>query len=217
MEVPMLKNEVKDGEGCPGMNFEMSHGNPFRACALIFMAAFCLAASAAELPCPDEGPRAQWSAEWISHPTASLRDSAVFHFRKVIHVAVVPRTFVVHASADNRFILFVNGRRAGEGPSRGDLGHWRYETLDLASLLHPGDNVIAAVVWNWGLIGPLAQCSDRTAFLLEGDTAAEAQTNTDASWEVEQDAGFSFVSSGGKRILVLLGGRSAAEAGRGGP
>ncbi|HEY1792045.1 MAG TPA: family 78 glycoside hydrolase catalytic domain [Opitutaceae bacterium] len=142
---------------------------------------------------PEPAPRAKWSAEWISHPTAPLRDSAVFHFRKVIQVAATPRTFVVHVSADNRFVLYVNGQRAGEGPSRGDLGHWRYETIDLAPFLHPGDNVVAAVVWNWGLIGPLAQCSDRTAFLLEGDTAAEAQANTDASWDVERDAGFSFV------------------------
>lgn len=176
-----------------GVNPATARRKPFGAFALMLMATLCLATSAAETAYPEEAPRAQWSAEWISHPTASLRDSAVFHFRKVIQVAAVPRTFVVHVSADNRFILFVNGQRAGEGPSRGDLGHWRYESLDLAPFLHPGENVIAAVVWNWGLIGPLAQCSDRTALLLEGDTAGEAQANTDASWEVEQDAGFSFV------------------------
>ena len=106
-----------------GVNPATARRKPFGAFALMLMATLCLATSAAETAYPEEAPRAQWSAEWISHPTASLRDSAVFHFRKVIQVAAVPRTFVVHVSADNRFILFVNGQRAGEGPSRGDLGH----------------------------------------------------------------------------------------------
>jgi alpha-L-rhamnosidase len=111
----------------------------------------------------------------------------------VLQLPVAPPSFIVHVSADSRFVLYVNGQRAGEGPSRGDLGHWRYETLDLAPFLHPGENVVAAAVWNWGILGPLAQVSDRTGFLMEGDTAAEAVVNTDATWEVEKDDGFSFV------------------------
>lgn len=38
-------------------------------------------------------------------------------------------------SADNRFILFVNGTRNGDGPARSDLAHWRYETYDIAKAL----------------------------------------------------------------------------------
>jgi alpha-L-rhamnosidase len=167
--------------------------NPAPLRVLFALAALGLRCLGADTSAIEEAPRASWKSEWISHPTASLRDSAVFHFRKVIPLPAAPGTFVVHVSADNRFILYVNGQRAGEGPSRGDLGHWRYETLDLAPLLHSGDNVIAAVVWNWGLLGPLAQISDRTAFLMEGDTPAEAMVDTNASWEVEQDDGFSFV------------------------
>lgn len=141
----------------------------------------------------EPAPRKDWACEWISHPTASLRDPAVFHFRKVITLASAPARFVVQVSADNRFVLFANGKRIGEGPARGDLGHWRYETFDLAPDLRAGENVIAAVVWNWGLYAPLAQVTDRTAFLMEGDTPAEAGVNTDASWQVELDRGFTFV------------------------
>ena len=39
------------------------------------------------------------------------------------------------SSADNRFILYVNGARVGDGPARGDLTHWRYERFDLAPYL----------------------------------------------------------------------------------
>ena len=55
----------------------------------------------------------------------------------------------------------------GDGPARGDLLHWRYERFDLAPFLQPGPNLITATVWNFGILAPLAQISDRTAFLLE--------------------------------------------------
>ncbi len=134
-------------------------------------------------------PRETWSANWISHPTAPLREPGVFHFRKILVLENRPERFVVHVSADNRFILFVNGQRVGEGPARSDLHHWRYETFDLARFLVPGQNLIAATVWQFGIYAPLAQISDRLAFLMEGDTKGEAGVNTDTSWDVEQESG----------------------------
>jgi len=113
----------------------------------------------------------------------------VFHFRKVIQLAEGRERFVVHVTADNRFILFVNGTRVGDGPARGDLMHWRYETFDLAPFLHQGQNVVAATVWQFGIYAPLAQISDRLAFLVQGNTSEETVVNTDATWQVEQDAG----------------------------
>lgn len=154
------------------------------------VSAFLLAASltsAATAQQPE--PRQHWHAMWISHPTAPLRDPLTLHFRKAITLAVKPEHFVVHASADNRFLLYVNGHRAGEGPARGDLAHWRYETLDLAPYLHAGENTLAATVWNFAIYAPVAQITDRTAFLVEGDTPAEADANTNDKWMVEDEPG----------------------------
>lgn len=137
----------------------------------------------------EQQPRMKWSASWISHPTASLRDPVVLHFRKLIHLASRPAQFKVLVSADNRFVLYVNGQRVGEGPARGDFFHWRYETFDLAPQLRDGDNVIAATVWQFGVYAPLAQITDRAAFLLQGDTSAEAVADTGESWQVEQESG----------------------------
>jgi len=133
--------------------------------------------------------RREWSANWISHPTAPLREPGVFHFRKIFELPNSPDRFIVHVSADNRFLLFVNGHRVGEGPARSDLRHWHYETFDLAPFLTSGRNVIAATVWQFGVLAPIAQVSDRLAFLMEGDTKAETVVNTDSSWEVEHEAG----------------------------
>src|SRR4051794_13759049 len=77
----------------------------------------------------------QWSARWIAPPAAPPTAYGVYHFRRVFDLASKPVSFVVHVTGDNRYQLFVNGERVVEGPARGDLMHWRYETVDLARLL----------------------------------------------------------------------------------
>jgi alpha-L-rhamnosidase len=138
-----------------------------------------------------------WPADWITCDSAVARDPGVYHFRKRIAVADVPRRFVIHVSADNRFVLFVNGIRVGDGPARGDLDHWRYETFDISPMLRSGDNVLAATVWNYGALAPTAQMSDQTGFLVQGDTNAERSADTDSSWEAEREAGETFQAISG--------------------
>ncbi|MBV9306048.1 MAG: hypothetical protein JOZ45_07905 [Acidobacteriaceae bacterium] len=110
--------------------------------------------------------QSRWKAQWIASPDAPARDAGVFHFRKTINLPNSPASFVVYVSADNRFILYVNGKQFGAGPASSDLFHWRYETFDLAPLLHTGDNIIGATVWNFGIQTQVAQMSDRSAFIL---------------------------------------------------
>jgi hypothetical protein len=128
-----------------------------------------------------------WKARWISHPEGPPREFGVFFFRKTVTLAAAPAHFVVHASGDNRYELFVNGSRVLEGPARGDLMHWRYETLDIAPQLRAGRNVLAAVVWNYAEFAPLAQMMNETAFIVQGDGADEDVVDTDGSWKTLKD------------------------------
>jgi hypothetical protein len=130
-----------------------------------------------------------WKAAWIRHPDAPAREYGVFHFRKTFMLADAPKHFVLHVSADNRYEFFVNGRRIATGPARGDLDHWRYETLDIAPQLQAGKNVLAAVVWNYAELAPMAQMMNETGLVVQGDGADEALVNTDASWKVWKDEG----------------------------
>src|ERR1700730_3188001 len=130
-----------------------------------------------------------WSAEWITSSNSSQRDPTLLHFRKVVEMAKQPEKFVVRASADNQYILYVNHKRVGFGPSRSDLGHWRYETYDIAPFLHAGKNVLTAAVWNFGVLSPLAQISDRTGFLLQGETEVDRVADTNATWDAEEEKG----------------------------
>jgi len=156
-------------------------------CLLSVLIVVALADSPAQAAAP--APRVSWSAQWISHPTLPLKEPVTLHFKKTIDLTAVPAHYVVHVSADNRFVMYVNGERVGDGPARGDLQHWRYETFDLAPMLKAGKNIVAATVWNFGIFAPVAQMTDRTAFLMQGDTETEAAVNTDSSWWVEEEPG----------------------------
>jgi alpha-L-rhamnosidase len=136
-------------------------------------------------------PRA-WSATWIADLASDPAEAGVFHFRRDFDLATRPERFVIHVSADNRYRLFVNGVQVSEGPARGDLMHWRYETVDIGPQLRAGHNVLTALVWNMGQWMPVAQISHRTAFLLEGDSAAEAAVNTGPQWKVQRNPAYSF-------------------------
>src|SRR6266568_1674091 len=163
--------------------------------SVLSKASFCLVALSLLLAIPaglsaqEPTPRTKWSALWITHPTAPLREPIVLHFKKSFTVTNLPSHFLVHVSADNRFVLYLNGERIGDGPARGDLAHWRYETFDLAAHLKTGENLLTATVWNFGIYAPVAQITNRTAFLVEGDTAAESPVNTNDSWLVEEEKG----------------------------
>jgi alpha-L-rhamnosidase len=128
-----------------------------------------------------------WTSEWITAPGVPQRDEVVLHFRKLIPLPQKPEHFLVDVSADNEFILYVNQQRVGSGPSHSDLAHWRYETYDLAPLLHAGENILAATVWNFGTHAAVRQISERVGFLVYGKGPAERIADTDLTWEVEQE------------------------------
>lgn len=149
------------------------------------------------LACSDA---AQAEGRWITYPAIAPRTQVVLHFRRDISLDAVPKSFPVHLSADNRFILYVNGERVADGPARGDLAHWRYETVDLSPYLKTGHNVVAAEVWNAAEdtgsrfhTEPLAQLSARTAFWVDGDGAAKV-LDTAQPWQVSVQPGRKFSS-----------------------
>ncbi len=149
----------------------------------------------------------RWAAKWITHPTAATKAYGVFHFRKRFTLAQKPEQFLIHVSADNRYRLFVNGQFVCYGPARGDLAHWRFESIDIAPYLQAGENALAAAAWNFGEFIPWAQMTHETAFILQGDSEAEALVNTNKDWKVTQNAAYSPlpVDSRTLRTFIVVG------------
>ena len=78
--------------------------------ALVALALYPFAFEAQTAIQPDP-PHRDWNASWITHPSAPLRDPVVLHFRRALTLRGVPASYLVRVSADNRFILYVNGNR----------------------------------------------------------------------------------------------------------
>jgi alpha-L-rhamnosidase len=132
-----------------------------------------------------------WKAKWIAHPFAPGNDFGVFHFRKIISLDEKPSSFIINISADNRYRLFVNGISVCTGPARSDLANWNFETVDIASYLQKGNNIVAATVWNFAEYRPYSQISYQTAFIIQGNSEKEEIINTNKTWKVIQDSSYS--------------------------
>lgn len=167
--------------------------------AIFFFGAGLSAQSVQQLPVEKINPSLlskHWSAKWISHPTASLLDYGVFHFRKSFNLKDQPKEFIINVSADNRYRLFVNGKAVCAGPERADPEHWHYESIDIAVFLKPGKNVLASEVWNFGEQKPWAQFSIKTAFIVQGNSEFEEIANTDTTWKVIKNLAYSPAPAG---------------------
>jgi hypothetical protein len=145
------------------------------------------------------------AAPWITHPGAFASDfrgtPVALQFRRDLRLAAKPATMPIRVSADNRFILYVNGKRVAAGPARGDLAHWRYETLDIAPHLKAGVNVIAAQIWSDGKVAPVAQITTgHTGFMVKAEHASDSAIDTGPFWRVRIDR--SRDASSGMRQLI---------------
>lgn len=156
---------------------------------------FLAQAGAASLACaaPVDVRGAAWKAQWVYPRGADPNDYGVFHFRRVFELKDIPRSLTVHASGDSRYELYVNGTRVCTGPARGDLFHWRYETVDIAAHLKAGKNALAAVVWNDGPHAGVAQWSNRTAFLLQAADTEFEFLNTGREWKCARNEAYTCV------------------------
>jgi alpha-L-rhamnosidase len=134
----------------------------------------------------------KWTASWVFNPDGPLNDFGVFYFRKKMHLKNVPRSFVIHISADNRYHLFVNGHSVCRGPCRGDMSRWFFETVDIAKFLRTGDNILAAVVWNFGIFRPIAQITFQTRFIVQGNSEREriVDTGPGKNWKSFYNRGY---------------------------
>ena len=157
----------------------------WRANLLFFVLAAALSAASPELL------KHTWPAQWAYPAAADPFNYGVYHYRRTFSLDRKPASFLIHVSADNRYQLLVNGERVVWGPARGDLFHWRYESVDIAAKLKAGDNVLAAVVWNDGEHRAVAQISHRTAFLVQGDTEAERVVDTPKGWVTAANLAYS--------------------------
>jgi hypothetical protein len=88
-------------------------------------------------------------------------------------------------SADERFILLLDGKEFARGPDRGMPERWFYHSYEID--VEPGEHVLEAIVWQMGAHAPLAQLSWRGGFVLKAEGAYDSVLTTGkAEWKVAE-------------------------------
>lgn len=114
---------------------------------------------------------------------------AAYRREFVICDEVKMRIFV---SADERYDLFLDGKRIGRGSERGDRDNWFYETYEIN--FKPGRHVIAARTWSLGDLKPWAQLTVHSGFILtpENDEYISVLGTGVAEWQAKVLEGYQF-------------------------
>lgn len=127
------------------------------------------------------------------HFSARWSGPVFLRFKKEFEAADGPLVF--HVSADERFELFLDGRRIARGPDRSDVEHWSYATYEVK--LTPGKHRLEILCWHIGPFAPMAQLSFRGGFILKADGNYHDKLSTGkAEWEVARLEGLDLVPPG---------------------
>ena len=126
--------------------------------------------------------KSEIATNWITNSANSTNQYGVYLFRKSYIFNDVPDNLILKISADNKYILYVNGNKVCNGSTKGDLMTYKYDLVDVAPYLHKGKNVFAAQVFNGGTDRPLAFVSQQTAFLIQSVNNSD-QIRTDKTWK----------------------------------
>ena len=138
-----------------------------RAYSTVFPHAFWL-----KLPLPDRDPR-----------------DRRFQLRKTFELAEVPAHAEIAVTADAKYALYVNGEYVNFGPARGFQHSWPFDRIDIAPYLRPGRNVIAALLYSFGLGNYTYAYEGECGFLLSGQIG-EVDLSTNETWKIRIAPGY---------------------------
>ena len=130
-------------------------------------------------------------AAWVWMPglvPAPPAEGVFLRFRRRFTTVPGEETMRLDVSADERFVLLLDGEDFARGPHRGTPDRWLYQTYEIR--LEPGPHTLEAVVWQLGDSAPLAQLTKRGGFILRAEGAYdELLTTGKAPWKVARLAG----------------------------
>ena len=158
------------------------------------------------------------AASWVWFPGHDVWGGAVFSQTRTdaATLAKLPQAFFrlrrdfeavpgepleLDVSADERFVLLLDGREIARGPNRGLRNRWHYQSYRISDLA-PGAHRLEAVVWQVGEHAPLAQVSVRGGFVLKASGAYDAALTTGvADWRIGRLANTRMTHKGNSRAF----------------
>lgn len=137
------------------------------------------------------------AAAWVWLPGMDTWGKAIFTETRPDALAKAPFSFLrfrkdfaaidgedleIDVSADERYVLLLDGKEISRGPHRGLENRWNYQSYRITRL-EPGTHRIEAVCWQLGEHAPLAQITVRGGFILKASGRYDAALTTGkAAW-----------------------------------
>ncbi len=125
-------------------------------------------------------------AQWIWPTPDHELHNQYAQFRYDFKLPTVPDTAPLFITADQQYMLYVNGHYAGRGPARGYQANWPFDEIDVAPLLRPGHNWLSVIAYNAG-ISTFQYIHQRAAGLLVGATWGDVEIATGPQWIMRAD------------------------------
>ncbi len=118
-------------------------------------------------------------AAWVWTPNRG--EAKFFRFRADFESDGSP--LVMHVSADERYVLMLDGEELSRGPARGMVSHWFCQKVTASP--RPGRRRLEAVVWTLGEDAPKSQLTNGGGFFLKAEGAYDARLTTGkGGWRV---------------------------------
>lgn len=129
----------------------------------------------------------KWNAKWVWNDFLRNVENVYMEFRKTFTLKQTDDQAVMKVSANQEYIVWVNGHRIGRGPSPSDNEWQYYDEYDVNKYLLPNqENVITALVYNFGSKDIVTQqFQGPGGFILQLNTG-QTEIVTDQSWKCRQ-------------------------------
>ncbi|NLX04606.1 MAG: hypothetical protein GXY33_05640 [Phycisphaerae bacterium] len=130
----------------------------------------------------------KWEASWIWHPGRCWSVNDHILARRRFEVEGRIERAVCRISAHTDYLLLINGRYVGRGPTPCDPWFQEYDGYDVTSLLETGGNAIAVIGHNYG-IGFHGQHRHQAGLIVQLDVQTDGGPQTvctDGSWRTRR-------------------------------
>lgn len=128
----------------------------------------------------------QWNADWIWNDNSIKYGSQWVCFRKKIKLNGLPDKAAAFVTADSRYVLYINGKRIGQGPVRSWNNEVFYDTYSVTEQIRQDLNVIAVLVTHYGTSN-FQYLHERGGLLFQLEVALENGEiicyGTDSTWK----------------------------------
>ena len=129
------------------------------------------------------------NCQWIWFAGEQTEKNIYGAFRKIFEIAEIAPETVLNIAADSNYTVWINGNRMKAGQFSDYSQHRTYSTINIASFLQPGKNVIAVRVH---FIGEefATYTAGKPGLIAEIQAGETVLCSTDITWKARQDRAF---------------------------